>query len=125
MLLNPQIESIYPRLNITYNVLSTKLRKSNSESENEVLSENVNFEHVKYIQSLSTGKEILQDTYLTGRNITIGIGDSSLDITHCMFIDEDNTNIEYNTTIQHRKLVSYVNFTDVFENQKYYFYIIL
>lgn len=125
MLLNPQIESIYPRLNITYNVLSTKLRKGNSESENEVLSENVNFEHVKYIQSLSTGKEILQDTNLTGRNITIGIGDSSLDITHCMFIDEDNTNIEYNTTIQHRKLVSYVNFTDVFENQKYYFYIIL
>lgn len=85
-----------------------------------------NYDHFAYTESLSGGKRVASIHNLTGKYIIMGIGDTGLDVTQCMFHD-DNQLIFYNSVnYNHRKVISYVTLQNDKEDTKYiYIYIYL
>lgn len=115
LLLNPQIESIYPKLKVRHNTIiqSNNISKLCNLKGIYILFiyfqiANANFNHFSYTESFSTGVKYLEDKYqLTGKNIVIGIGDSGLDINHCFFSDSA-TSVSFNSILsKHRKIQAY------------------
>lgn len=79
---------------------------------------NNDFTHIKYLQSLNSGEEIAWNHDLTGKDILIGIGDSGLDVYHCMFYDKNNEVVFDAINMNHRKVVEYFPYYDE-EDSKY------
>lgn len=78
-----------------------------------------NYDHFAYTQSLSSGKRIASNHNLTGKYIMMGIGDTGLDTTHCMFYDA-NEEISYSSVnYNHRKIISYVALQNDKEDLRY------
>lgn len=75
----------------------------------------------KYVQSFSTGKTELWENNINGNNIVIGIGDTGVDINHCMFHDS-KSDVMYGTQINgnHRKILNYYNFMNRVEDDEYF-----
>lgn len=70
------------------------------------------YEHTKYTQSLSSGNTKAWNHNLTGDGIIMGIGDTGLDVNHCMFYD-NHQKLSYNYKNQeHRKIISYIPYID-------------